>query len=208
VLATSLGLQSGKADAAGGHATGTDAARESAGNDVAGEPRKDGRARGEAAADASIGSAPPLPLPGLPDVPPLHDLSTGSDTEATPAAGAGTTVKISLGDVRQAVSGHAIVAKVTAVMIAVTKGPDRHASGRGAPDRGGVVLNLDLGLLEAAAVAPELAGGASSAVSGDGGGLPVTGAALGGVIAAGLGLLLGGVALLVARRRREDRQAA
>jgi hypothetical protein len=39
------------------------------------------------------------------------------------------------------------------------------------------------------------------------GGLPITGAALGGLITTGLGLVAGGVALLVARRRRDNAEA-
>jgi hypothetical protein len=60
-------------------------------------------------------------------------------------------------------------------------------------------------VLEAAAVAPEPAGGVQGAVApgGRGGGLPITGPGVGMMIVAGVGLLLGGiVALAFSLRRR------
>ena len=47
-------------------------------------------------------------------------------------------------------------------------------------------------------------GGSTPPGDGDGdGGLPVTGAAVGGVIVLGLGLVAGGIALMAVRRRRD-----
>jgi LPXTG-motif cell wall-anchored protein len=51
---------------------------------------------------------------------------------------------------------------------------------------------------------PGSPGGTSPGGGGDGGGLPVTGAAVTGLTATGAGLVLGGVALLALRRRREE----
>ncbi|WP_212993679.1 hypothetical protein [Actinoplanes auranticolor] len=137
----------------------------------------------------------PLPLPSLPGVPPLAGTEPGP--EAVPATGPGTTVAISLGDVRQAVSGHAIAAKATAMTIAITKGPDRQAYGDSAPNRSGAVLDLDMGLLEVAAVAPEPAGAASGVAGGDAGGLPITGPRVDVLALAGVALLIAGAAALI-----------
>jgi len=164
-------------------------------------PDKDGGSR--TASDGLFAGLPkvgalepavPLPLPSIPGVPPL---ATAPDTEAAPAAGPGTTVKISLGDVRQAVSGHAIAAKATAMNIAITKGPDRQVYGHSADNRSGIVLDLDMGLLEVAAVAPEPAGGVSDTVGGDGGGLPITGPRVDVLALSGLALLIAGAAALI-----------
>lgn len=150
-----------------------------------------------------LGTAAPLPLPPLPGVPPLAGTRPG--TEAAPAAGPGTTVRISLGDLRQAVSGHAIAAKATAMNIAITKGPDRRGYGDSAPTRSGVVLDLDVGLLEVAAVAPEPAGGLSGAVGGDAGGLPITGPRLDVLALTGVALLIAGAAALIFGMRGRSR---
>ena len=151
----------------------------------------------------TLGSTTPLPLPSLPGVPPLD---TEPGTEDAPAPGPGTTVRISLGDVRQAVSGHAIAAKATAMHIAITKGSDRHAYGDSAPNRSGTVLDFDMGLLEVAAVAPEPAGGVSSAVGGNGGGgLPITGPRLDVLALTGVALLIAGAAALIFGLRGRSR---
>ncbi len=156
----------------------------------------------------ALGSAAPLPLPSLPGVPPLADPGTEPGTEAAPAAGSGTTVRISLGDVRQAVSGHAIAAKATAMNIAITKGPDGQTYGDSAPNRSGVILDLDMGLLEVAAVAPEPAGGASSVagdVSGGAAGLPITGPRVDLLALTGVALLIAGAAALIFGMRGRSR---
>ena len=150
----------------------------------------------------TLASTVPLPLPSLPGVPPL---GTEPGTEDAPAAGPGTTVRVSLGDVRQAVSGHAIAAKATAMNIAITKGPDRHTYGDSAPNHSGTILDFDMGLLEVAAVAPEPAGGVSSAVGGDGGGLPITGPRLDVLALTGVALLIAGAAALIFGLRGRSR---
>ena len=150
-------------------------------------------------------SASPLPLPTVPGVPPV-----GGEPESAQVAGPGTTLRISLGDVRQARSGHAIAARVSTIKIALTgnspAGQTGTGYGNGAPDRGGVILDLDVGALEAAAVAPE-PGGAQGAVAGAGGGLPITGPRVDYLAIAGLALLvLGATATLVGRRRQRTRR--
>jgi hypothetical protein len=103
-----------------------------------------------------------LPLPTVPGVPPI-----GAKDEAAQVAGPGTILRISLGDVRQATAGHAVAARATAIKIAVTQRPGSGRTARGYGGRGGVVLDLDVCLLAAAAVAPEPAavGGGVEGVS-------------------------------------------
>ncbi|MFB9357430.1 hypothetical protein [Actinoplanes nipponensis] len=147
----------------------------------------------------ALAPAAPLTPPSLPAVPPL----AGRTTETAPAAGPGTTVRIGLGDVRQAVSGHAIAAKATAVTIAITRGADRRAYGDGTTTATGLVLDLDMGLLEVAAVAPEPAGAVSGVADADagahggGGGLPITGPRVDLMALTGVALLIGGAAALI-----------
>jgi hypothetical protein len=131
----------------------------------------------------------PLPVPSLPGVPVI----TVPDTEAAPAAGTGTSVKISLGDVRQAVAGHAIAAKATSIKVAITQAPDRQAYAGSTP----TALTLGLGLLEVAAVAPEPAGGSAGAVSDAAAGLPITGPRVDVLALSGLALLIAGAAALI-----------
>jgi hypothetical protein len=152
------------------------------------------------------GPTPPLPLPTVPGLPLINE----PDTEIAPAAGPGTKIKISLGDVRQAASEHAIAAKATAISIAITQGPGKPPYGDKADNRGGVVLGFDMGLLEVAAVAPEPgAGGASSLVGGevggDVGGLPITGPRVDVVALTGVALLLAGAVALVFGMRGRSR---
>jgi hypothetical protein len=135
-----------------------------------------------------LGSATSLPLPPVPAVPPINNPST----EAAPASGPGTTVRVSLGDVRQAVSGHAIAAKATAIRIAITKGQNNQGYAGS-----GVILDLDLGLLEVAAVAPEPAAGTAEAPPGGvAGGLPITGPRVDLLALTGVALLIAGAAAL------------
>ncbi|MEU7904162.1 hypothetical protein [Actinoplanes sp. NPDC049118] len=152
-------------------------------------------------------SAAPVPVPAVPGVPGLTGLPAVDEppTESAPAATPGTRVRISLGDVRQATSGHAIAAKATAIRIAITKGPDRKAYGNG---KGGVILDFEMGLLEAAAVSPEPIGGDPSdgSVDGIGGGLPITGPRVDVIALTGLALLIAGTgALLFGMRGRSRR---
>ena len=139
-------------------------------------------------------SGTPLPVPSLPGVPVISE----PDTEAAPVAGLGTTVKISLGDVRQAAADHAIAAKATAIKVAITRGPNRQAYS-------GTALTFGLGLLEAAAVAPEPAGGTAGAVSDAGAGLPITGTRVDVLALSGLALLIAGAAALVFGMRGRPR---
>jgi hypothetical protein len=148
-------------------------------------------------------SGTPLPLPSLPGVPPLTDPGIGRGPEAAPATGPGTTVKVSLGDVRQAVSGHAIGAKATAMTIAITQSPQGYADS--ATNRTGLVLDLDMGLLEVAAVAPEPAGGVSGVVGGAAGGLPITGPRVDVLALTGVALLIAGAAALIIGMRGRPR---
>jgi hypothetical protein len=144
--------------------------------------------------------ASPLPLPAVPGLPSLG----GSPTESAPAARSGTNLRISLGDVRQATSGHAIAAKVTAITITLTDGgsADRTKPGYG----GGVVLDMGVGVLESAAVAPEPSGGAGAGagVEGASAGLPLTGPRVDVLAFGGVALLVAGAAALFygMRRRR------
>jgi hypothetical protein len=154
----------------------------------------------------AIGSTPPLSLPGaigIPDVPGVPPVGQPG-TEAAPAAGPGTAVRVSLGDVRQAASGHAIAAKATAVTVTIAHSRQPH--GRGAE----VVLNLELGLLEVAAVAPEPAHSTTSGVAGGAGGtlaggLPITGPRVDLIALAGVALLVAGVAALLFGLRSRPR---
>jgi hypothetical protein len=143
-------------------------------------------------------AGPPLPIPAVPGVPPVAD----PETESAQVAGQGTRLHITLGDVRHATSGHAIAARATAIKIVITQG--RPGYGDNAPNRSSVILDLDLGVLEAAAVTPEPSDtGARTATAGGAGGLPITGPRVAVFATAGAGLLLAGaVALLSGRRRR------
>ena len=150
----------------------------------------------------------PLPLPSVPGLPSLG----APDSESAPAAGDGTRVRISLGEVRQATKTHAIAAKVAAIKIAVSvgsgsDGPDRSDSRdhKGYGGHGGQTFaaELGIGVLEAAAVAPEAP--VSPGVSGSAGGLPVTGPQAGLIAVGGASLLVaGGAALFLTRRRRRS----
>ena len=139
----------------------------------------------------------PLPVPSLPGVPLIKEPAT----EAAPSAGAGTSVRISLGDVRQAAAGQAIAAKATSIKVAVTQGPDRQAYAGSTP----TALTFGLGLLEVAAVAPEPAGGTAGAVSDAAAGLPVTGPRVDLLALSGLALLIAGAAALVFGMRGRSR---
>ncbi|HET9517912.1 MAG TPA: hypothetical protein VFO77_09330, partial [Actinoplanes sp.] len=148
---------------------------------------------------------PDLPEPpGVPTVPGGRSAGRAGPDDG---GAAGELVRISLGEVRQAAAGQAIAARAVAVQVQVVAGAT--ASGPG-----GVVLDLDLAVLEAAAVAPEPgtvggAGGQADGVDGVDGvdgadrttvvaaGLPVTGANVDTVLLAGGLLLAAGTALLL-----------
>jgi hypothetical protein len=153
----------------------------------------------------TLTSLAPVPLsagPSLPGLPVISD----PPAESTPAVSPGTRVRISLGDVRQAASGHAIAAKAAAIRVLITEGPNRRAYGNG---KGGVVLDLEMGLLDAATVSPEPTG-----VGGDdptpngvaGGGLPITGPRVDVIALTGLALLIAGTGALVFGMRGRSRR--
>ncbi|AEV81398.1 hypothetical protein ACWT_0386 [Actinoplanes sp. SE50] len=129
-------------------------------------------------------------------------VARGPVLESAPAGQA--LVRISLGDVRQASKGHALAARATAIKIAVLR--SQHSSkDRGNPgyESSAVIANLGVGILEAAAVAPEQ--GKRTLESGvQGGTLPVTGPRSAPLFITGAGLLIGGLCafLLGTRRRR------
>ncbi|MEV6492083.1 hypothetical protein AB0M20_26210, partial [Actinoplanes sp. NPDC051633] len=149
------------------------------------------------------GAAGDLPLPAIPGLP---SLGGDGEPESTPAPGSGTSVKISLGDVRQATKDHAVAAKATAIKVSIAqRGADR-GYGKGAD----LTLALGIGVLESAAVAPETdtagAAGVSDASAGQGGSLPITGPRVDMMLIAGGALLVGGAGALTfgLRRRRFD----
>ncbi len=157
---------------------------------------------GRAPAIGSLGTAPPLRPPTIPGLPPV----TTPAPESQPAAGPGTRVRISLGDVRQAALGHSIAARAGAIRIAINETGTQEYD-----DRTTTLLDLEMGVLESAAVAPEPTGGgaagdASGGVSGAGGGLPLTGPRVDLLAIAGVVLLaLGTVAMIFGVRRRRFR---
>ena len=121
--------------------------------------------------------------------------------ERAPAGKA--VVRVALGDVRQASKGHALAARATAIKISVQPAgsPDAgHGKQGSAP--AALVAHVGIGVLEAAAVAPEP--GKRSVESGvQDGTLPRTGPWSASMFITGAGLLVGGAcALLVGARRR------
>jgi hypothetical protein len=146
-----------------------------------------------------LGAGAPLPLPAVPGLP-----QVGGDPESARVTGPGTHLHISLGDVRQATSGHAIAAKATAIKIAITQGRSDSRTKHGYGGQGGVILDLDLGVLQAAAVAPEPSGGVEGVMAGGGGGggLPVTGPRVDVIALIGIALLAGGAGALAFGLRR------
>jgi len=152
----------------------------------------------------------PLPLPTAAGVPPV------SEEEAAPAVRTGTTLRIALGGLRQARSGQAVAGRATAVKITLMRGPssDETKDGYGdtATDHGAVVMmDLGVGVLEVAAVAPTSTGVAQggrvqSTASGHGGGLPITGPRVDYLaIAGGALLVLGAAAMVFGKKRRRAR---
>ncbi|GIF05317.1 hypothetical protein [Actinoplanes siamensis] len=125
--------------------------------------------------------------------------AAGDETPVTgtSAAGEKAVVRVSLGDVRQASKGHALAARATAIKVSVLR-PGK-AGYRGST----VVAELGIGVLEAAAVAPDR-GRRTVATGIPGGTLPVTGPPVVPLLITAAGLLVGGVCavLLGSRRRR------
>jgi hypothetical protein len=153
----------------------------------------------------------PLPLPIIPGIPKI----SSPHLESSDASGAGTKIRISLGEVRQAKKGRAIAAKATAVKVAISqgsdsdtdsdgRGSDTYGSGTGDKTSASVSMALGFGLLEAAAVAPEAHRKAVSS-AGAAGGLPITGPRLDIMASVGVGLLaMGGAAVFLTMRRRRS----
>ncbi|MEV8504305.1 hypothetical protein AB0368_05660 [Actinoplanes sp. NPDC051475] len=143
------------------------------------------------------GDALPLPeVPGLPEVAP-------PSSEAVPVGEPGTRVRISLGDVRQASRGRAIAARAAALSVTITHGS---SDGRTEPGYAESVA-FDMGVLEAAAVAPESAGGVSAGgvSAGEAGGLPITGPRVDVIALSGVALLIAGAAALIFGLRGRSR---
>jgi hypothetical protein len=123
-------------------------------------------------------------------------------TESAPAADGRIRLHITLGAVRQAEKGRAIAARAAAIDVSLTQGD---SGGRGKDGYGdqstAVALNFAVGLMEAAAVAPERMTPVDT--SGTGGGLPITGPGVAGLALAGVAMLVSGVgAVLFGLRRR------
>jgi LPXTG-motif cell wall-anchored protein len=139
---------------------------------------------------AGADAVPLLPgLPPRPGVPPVPADTPESAHRRPDSNRSGVDLlRITIGDVRQAAAGHAVAARAVSVHVQVIAAPS-------AAGRGGLVLDLDIGVLEAAAVAPDpgTAGGAGvppDAAGGGTGALPVTGSSM------DLTLLAGGVLLV------------
>jgi hypothetical protein len=141
------------------------------------------------AAPMTLGGLPPrsgAPGTGAPDRRPLRN------------GGTDDLLRISIGDVRQAMAGHAVAAAATAVRVEVVSGSDA---------RGAVMLDLDIGVLEASAVAPQpaTAAGGDGATGGRGGGvLPVSGPRVDLVMAGGVSLIVMGSIFLMFGLRQES----
>jgi hypothetical protein len=145
----------------------------------------------------------PLPLPHVPGLPTVN--APNPVSESAPATGGDTRLHITLGGERRAEKGHAIAARATAIEVSLTQGgadKDRGQSGYGG-QTSAVKLNFAIGLLEAAAVAPEERLTPVD-TSGAAGGLPITGPGVAGLAMGGAALLLSGIGALVlsVRRRR------
>ncbi|WP_306210498.1 ICP22 family protein [Actinoplanes sp. RD1] len=177
------------------------------------------------------------PLPEMPDVPEVSepesapargsdagsgsDADEGSDGDAGSSdegseSGAETKVTVSLGEVRQATNNHAIAARAAALSVRIAEGTAGKRTKPGYAEAR--TVSFDVGVLEAAAVSPEpanaatgtAAGGVSGGTAGMAGGaatLPITGPKVTVVAFTGVGLLLAGVAAVVAstRGRRRSR---
>lgn len=135
-----------------------------------------------------------LPIPVVPGIPVI----TGAGDEAATVPESGSRLRISLGEVRQVTSGHAVAARVTGIKILLTQAA-APGKAKGLTGTGGVVLDLDVGRLEAAAVAPgSVRKAPSSGLRGAvfGGGLPITGPRAAYFLMIGLALLVLGAALV------------
>jgi hypothetical protein len=155
------------------------------------------RSGGEATGTAGQGQ---VPLPGLPDTPDLTPAAEliGGTPGAVPAVGSGalSVVRLSIGEVERKVTDRAVRAEAAALRLQVLAGPRKASS----------VVDLGIGMLSAAAVAPApaTAGYGTPGAPGvpTGGSLPVTGVRAGAVAGTGAVLLAAGAALVIVTRRR------
>ncbi len=146
-----------------------------------------------------LGDGDGASLPGVPELPEIAE----PRTETAPVTEPGTKVRISLGDVRQAARGRAIAARAAALSVTITQAASDH---RTKPAYGEGVLDFDMGVLEAAAVAPETPGAVSGAeAAGSGGGLPITGPRVDVMALSGVALLIAGTAALIFGMRGRPR---
>lgn len=156
-----------------------------------------------------------------PDLPGVPVIESGAGPDGDPGGGPDPVLRISLGDVAQSVRGHAVTARVTALRFEITTGCP---AGQGCT-QGSTVLDLDVGVLDATAVAPESApldsretlqqgkeqesangaaadGAAAGLVGESANALPMTGTRIDVTAVAGVVLLTGGLFFLVFGLRR------
>ncbi|MFI1994593.1 hypothetical protein [Actinoplanes sp. NPDC020271] len=155
---------------------------------------------------AESSTVPVLPSEGspLPSIPGLPTPSSGAPAGESAPADDKAVVRVSLGNVRQASKRHALAARATAIKVSMVRPAADQGRGKAGYASSTVVADLGIGVLEAAAVAPEH--GKPVVESGvRNGTLPLTGPGLAPMLITGAGLLAGGVfALLLSglRRRR------
>jgi hypothetical protein len=140
----------------------------------------------------------PLGLPELPDISGLPALPALRSPSAPPAAGSLAVLRLSLGDLRQAVSDHGVRASAASLRLQVFAGARP-------------VVDLGIGLLQAAAKAPpptDTTSPSPSQAGGSGGSLPITGINVGGVVVLGALLFVIGRLLTVLARRLDSRGPA
>ncbi|WP_158277768.1 hypothetical protein [Pseudosporangium ferrugineum] len=207
------GAESGTRRAGGKAIGGEDA--DTAGGEAKGKPGEGatGKPGGDAApasgGDGLVGKLPvvgklltgggDLPLPEVPGVPEVGQ----QGPEAAPAVAPGTRVRIQVGDVRQATQGRAIAARAVAFSVTITHGSP--GQGRRSGYGRSIALAFDMGVLEAAAVAPESTAGVSDASAGAGGGLPITGPRVDVIALSGVALLIAGAGALIFGLRGRSR---
>jgi hypothetical protein len=101
-------------------------------------------------------SLPPRLDPiGDPPLPKVSGLPAIGTAETTPVSSTepGSTLRITLGEVRQATKNNAVAARATAIRVTLTRNVDS-GDGRSADKSSNLVADLGIGILEAAAVAP------------------------------------------------------
>ncbi|MFI5934898.1 hypothetical protein [Actinoplanes sp. NPDC051494] len=165
---------------------------------------------GSEASEELLESGDGASLPEVPEVPEISERAT----ESAPVPGTETKVAVSLGDLRQAARGHAIAARATAVSVTITPGTTDARTRPGYSQ----VIELDMGVMEAAAVAPEPSDAAASTsddgadtkaeadiAAGAGGGLPITGRPVGGIVLTGLAMVAAGATALILGLRGRSR---